>query len=84
MSYKDNFRKYYNVGEQDIILCAVCGAVAVDIHHIKMKSQGGTDDVSNLVPLCRYCHQNAHSRKISEEYLKSRRELYEEHANIER
>ena len=52
--------KHYKYGEQDIILCEKCGGVAVDIHHIKLKSQGGTDDVENLIALCRPCHNIEH------------------------
>jgi 5-methylcytosine-specific restriction endonuclease McrA len=31
---------------------------AVDLHHIVFKSRGGTDDVENLIPLCRICHDH--------------------------
>ena len=52
--------KHHNIGEQDVVLCEECGAVAVDIHHKVKKSQGGTDDVSNLKALCRVCHEKYH------------------------
>lgn len=58
--YIKNYLKHYNIGEQDIILCEECGAVAVDIHHIVKRSQGGSDDVSNLKALCRRCHNLKH------------------------
>lgn len=38
--------------------CAVCGSTKrIEIHHIVRRSQGGGDEASNLVPLCRDCHQ---------------------------
>jgi 5-methylcytosine-specific restriction endonuclease McrA len=57
-----NYLKAHGYGEQDIIPCEKCGAVAVDIHHKKFKSQGGTDDVENLIALCRKCHDRAHGK----------------------
>ena len=38
--------------------CAQNGAVrlAVEVDHIRPKAQNGTDDLSNLQPLCRACH----------------------------
>jgi len=33
-----------------------CGAAATDMDHIVPKSQGGTDDWSNLQGLCHACH----------------------------
>lgn len=59
MNYIQKYKKHHNIGEQDIVLCE-CGRVAVDIHHKKFKSQGGTDDINNLVALCRECHKKAH------------------------
>lgn len=39
--YIRNFIKHYNIGEQDIILCQVCGSsIGINIHHITYKSQG--------------------------------------------
>jgi len=55
-----NYFKHHNIGEQDIVLCEECGAVAVDIHHIKKLSQGGGDEASNLKALCRSCHSLKH------------------------
>jgi 5-methylcytosine-specific restriction endonuclease McrA len=57
-----NYLKAHGYGEQDIIPCEECGGVAVDIHHKKFKSQGGTDDVENLIALCRKCHDRAHGK----------------------
>jgi len=67
--YIKNYCKYHNICEQDVILCEVCGRIAVDIHHIKYRSQGGSDDVDNLIALCRKCHDLAHAKEITEEEL---------------
>lgn len=38
-------------------LCRTCGAPATDVDHITPRHLGGTDDPTNLAPLCRTCHQ---------------------------
>lgn len=43
----------------DWIPCEVCGATAVDIHHIDSRGMGGSktvDTIDNLMALCRTCH----------------------------
>ena len=43
----------------DWIPCEVCGATAVDIHHIDSRGMGGSkhaDTIENLMALCRTCH----------------------------
>lgn len=73
MSYITNYMKHYNIGEQDIVLCKAkseeCLGVAVDLHHIVFKSQGGKDNVENLIPICRNCHNLAHAKILTQEYL---------------
>ena len=51
---------YFGYGEQDIILCEVCGKKAVDIHHIHGRGKG-RDVENNLIALCRICHDKAHN-----------------------
>ena len=58
-----NYMKHHGYGEQDVILCEKCNAVANDIHHKKFKSQGGTDKVDNLIAVCRACHNELHGIK---------------------
>lgn len=41
-------------------LCEICGAPAVECHHIVFRSHCGTSDLSNLICLCRACHEMAH------------------------
>lgn len=49
--------------------CEVCQSPAVDIHHIIPRSKFGKktkdkqDHPSNLIALCRECHNIAHSNK---------------------
>lgn len=64
------FMGHYGYCVQDIIMCQRCRvSVAVDIHHIVFRSQGGGDDIGNLIALCRKCHDLAHARKITKEEL---------------
>ena len=68
-----NYMKFFGYGEQEIILCTVCGAVAVDLHHIYIKGMGGRktyerngnvmdiNGVENIISLCRKDHELAHA-----------------------
>lgn len=40
--------------------CAICGNNALDAHHIVPVEKGGSDEQSNLICLCRACHQRVH------------------------
>ena len=64
-----NFFKHYKLGVDDIIPCMICRGVAVDLHHILKRSSLGSDDQSNLIALCRACHETAEARGYSEEKL---------------
>ena len=37
----------------------------LEIHHILFRSQGGSDEESNLITLCHTCHKDLHSGKIN-------------------
>jgi len=55
---------YFHYGEQSMILCERPHAVrANDIHHILYKSQGGKDEIGNLIALCGDCHNRAQLNK---------------------
>lgn len=43
--------------------CRWCGDHGSQCHHIIYRSQGGPDDVGNLILLCAVCHARAHSSK---------------------
>src|ERR1039458_1052954 len=60
------------------MLCACCGSSGPDIDHIVPVSKGGTNDRSNLQPLCRRCN-NTKGNRLSMEELKERRS--EEHTS---
>ena len=68
-----NYLKEHGYSMQDVILCERCGFIAVDIHHIIYKSQGGSDEVENLIALCRDCHEMSHSGEISKQELSNLR-----------
>ena len=69
--YVKKYMDHYGYGEQDYIICRAClKRKAVDIHHIIFRSKGGTDDINNLVALCRYCHNKAHNDREFNEKLK--------------
>lgn len=45
----------------DFMPCEMCGAKAVDVHHIENRKSGGDplgekDKIQNLMGLCRNCH----------------------------
>lgn len=52
--------------DRDNYTCQHCGAknVRLEVHHIKYRSQGGSDDLDNLITLCEDCHHNLHKGEI--------------------
>ena len=75
MTHKDVYMKSLNICRSEVVLCEVCGRVAVDVHHILFKSQGGTNDIENLIALDRHCHDVAHGKVKGEEL--TREQLFE-------
>lgn len=75
MNYKENYLKGRGLDRSDIILCEVCKSVAVDIHHIVPRSKFGSKRIeecnafTNLIALCRECHELAHKEVIKKEEL---------------
>jgi 5-methylcytosine-specific restriction endonuclease McrA len=71
---KKHIKNYYNhhsLGIDDVIICEKCNnKKAVDIHHIIFRSQGGSDNIDNLIALCRDCHNKAHADKEFNNKLK--------------
>jgi len=55
-------------GEQ----CQICGHTppsphcALEVHHICPRSEGGTDNLDNLVTLCDLCHAVRHTQRASQ------------------
>lgn len=66
-----NYLEYFGLSPGDFISCEWCGAAAVDLHHIVRRSSFGSkrkeeqDNVKNLIALCRKCHDDADSGKLS-------------------
>ena len=69
MKYKQLYFNHYGYVKDNTILCEVCNDVAVDVHHIKYKARGGTDEIENLIALCRNCHNKAHNEELTEKQL---------------
>ena len=54
------------VSARDKYTCQVCGnhGGELHVHHIKPRSEGGTDRPENLVTLCPKCHAALHAEKL--------------------
>lgn len=73
------YMDYFGYVLDDIILCEICGSVAVDIHHIEARGMGGSknaDNIENLMAVCRGCHLSYGDKKDKTEYLIS---IHEKH-----
>ena len=68
--YKRVYLSYFNYGEQDYVPSEYSGLPAEDIHHLTFRSQGGKDEVENLMALTREEHDRAHSDREFNERLK--------------
>lgn len=62
MNYKEKYYKSKGLHKCDVLYCAVCGAVAVNLHHVIYRSHSGCDDPENLIPLCFNCHSGHHDK----------------------
>jgi hypothetical protein len=58
----------------EFIPCEICGGKAVDIHHIECRGMGYSgkeaDRISNLMAVCRICHDKYGDKKQYIEMLK--------------
>lgn len=66
------YMKHFGYGVEDFIPCEVCGARAVDIHHIDCRGMGGSkrkDTIDNLMALCRPCHLEYGDKKQHIDFL---------------
>ena len=49
--------------ERDNWRCQICGCLKnLDVHHLRRRSALGDDIETNLITLCRKCHQALHGR----------------------
>ena len=73
---------------RDNYTCQCCGKknCRLEVHHIKFKSNGGTDDEENLITLCEDCHKGVHSGTviINKKPKKSKNLKYATHMSIVR
>lgn len=45
--------------------CRACGSVhGLDVHHVVLRSLGGSDEPENLIALCRGCHESVHGHVL--------------------
>lgn len=61
--YTKTYYSYFGYYPGEFVPCEVCGAAAVDTHHIKARGMGGTKEkwynqIENLMALCRKCHDD--------------------------
>jgi len=67
------YLEYFGYSDTDFISCEVCGAKAVDIHHIEARGMGGSkaaDTIENLQAVCRACHVEYGDKAKHKELLK--------------
>jgi len=49
---------------RDAWRCQSCGSMSnLEVHHIRFRSQSGSDLEENLITLCRACHARLHHAK---------------------
>ena len=77
-NYKKLFADFWGYCESDIPTCWGCyRQQAVDIHHLIPKGMGGVKNnrlnrIDNLFPVCRDCHNKAHSDKAINDVWKAK------------
>ncbi len=65
-----NYLKHFDLGMDDVWYCEVCRRGHninnnLDLHHIVYRSHGGSDEVQNIICVCRHCHDLIHNGDIS-------------------
>lgn len=78
------YMDHFGYGIDDFIPCEVCGAKAVDIHHIEARGMGGTeqaDHIDNLMAVCRGCHVMFGDKK---QFMQTCKELHKRKINGKR
>ena len=89
--YQKGFNYSYSsrreaVLHRDNYTCQCCGKknCRLEVHHIKFKSNGGTDDEENLITLCEDCHKGVHAGIVvlNKKPKKSKNLKYATHMSI--
>ena len=61
---------FYNVKSavlsRDNYTCQICGVkqAKLEVHHIRLRSEGGSNRMDNLVVLCKDCHAKVHTGEL--------------------
>lgn len=79
INHKKVYLSHFNFDEGDFVPCEICGAEAVDIHHIDCRGMGGSknkDNIENLMALCRKDHLFFGDKKQFKDYLTAIHQLY--------
>lgn len=53
------YLEHFDLHEGDFVICEACLKPACEVHHINGRGKG-KDVISNLMALCRKCHERAH------------------------
>ena len=71
---------------RDNYTCRCCGKknCRLEVHHIKFRRDGGTDDEENLITLCEDCHKGVHAGtvELNKKPKKSKNLKYATHMSI--
>ena len=89
--YQQGFNYGYSsrgsaVLHRDNYICQCCGKknCRLEVHHIKFRCNGGTDDEENLITLCEDCHKGVHAGTVvlNKKPKKSKNLKYATHMSI--
>jgi 5-methylcytosine-specific restriction endonuclease McrA len=89
--YQQGFNYSYSsrrsaILHRDNYTCQCCGKknCRLEVHHIRFKSDGGTDDEENLITLCKECHDSVHAGivELNKKPKKSKNLKYATHMSI--
>ena len=89
--YQQGFNYGYSSKREAILhrdnyTCQCCGKknCRLEVHHVKFKSNGGTDDEENLITLCEDCHKGVHAGTVvlNKKPKKSKNLKYATHMSI--
>ena len=89
--YQQGFNYGYSsrreaVLHRDNYTCQCCGKknCRLEVHHIKFRRDGGTDDEENLITLCEDCHKGVHAGtvELNKKPKKSKGLKYATHMSI--
>ena len=89
--YQQGFNYGYSSKREAILhrdnyTCQCCGKknCRLEVHHIKFRCNGGTDDEENLITLCEDCHKGVHAGTVvlSKKPKKSKNLKYATHMSI--